>query len=179
MFPSMSRRDFVRASIGAGALAGVGSFAFLNRLPPAEAAQEQAGRRLAPVSEDLDPLVRMIEETPRERILQAAAERIQAGTGYQDLLAGVMLAGVRGIEPRPVGFKFHAVMAVHAAHMTAMAASDRDRWLPLFWALDYFKNSQARNAREGDWGMAPADETRLPPAHQAPPAFPGRDAELG
>jgi hypothetical protein len=43
--------------------------------------------------------------------------------------------------------------------------------LPIFWALDQFKSSQARNAQEGNWGMAPVDESSVPPAHQAKKAF--------
>src|SRR5258708_2547071 len=73
-----------------------------------------------------------------------------------------MLAGVRGIQPRPVGFKFHAVLVVNSAHLASLAAQDRDRWLPLFWAIDNFKSSQARNAQEGDWRMALVPEDRLP-----------------
>ena len=40
-----------------------------------------------------------------------------------------------------VGFKFHAVLVVNSAHLASQAASDRDRWLPLFWSLDNFKAS--------------------------------------
>src|SRR5204863_421832 len=79
---------------------------------------------------DIEPLVRFIEDTPRKDLIPGAAARIKAGTSYQDLLAAVFLAGVRGIQPRPVGFKFHAVMVVSSAHQASLAAEDRDRWLP-------------------------------------------------
>src|SRR5215467_10989046 len=102
----------------------------------------------------MEPLVRFIEDTPRDRLIEEAARRVRAGTPYQQLLAAVMLAGVRSIRPRPVGFQFHAVLVVNSAHLAALAAQDRDRWLPLFWALDNFKASQARNAQQGDWRMA-------------------------
>src|SRR5690606_28034399 len=46
-----------------------------------------------------------------------------------------------------------------------------DRWLPIFWALDYFKSSQERDVDEGDWTMAAVDESRLPPPHKARRAF--------
>jgi hypothetical protein len=77
------------------------------------------------------------------------------------------LAGVRSIKPRPVGFKFHAVLVVNSAHLASLAASDTDRWLPLFWALDNFKNSQAQNVREGGWVMPPVEESALPAPDQA------------
>src|SRR5438270_852020 len=74
---------------------------------------------------------------------------------------------LRGLKPRPVGFKFHAVLAVNSAHLASLAAQDRDRWLPLFWAIDNFKNSQAQNAQQGDWRMALIPNDRLPAPEQA------------
>ena len=74
----------------------------------------------------------------------AAPYWVQTGT----LTAPVLLAGVRNVQPRPVGFKFHAVLVVNSAHLASQASPDTDRWLPIFWALDYFKDAQARTARE-------------------------------
>ena len=46
-----------------------------------------------------------------------------------------------------------------AAASQALAAEDKDRWLPLFWALDNFKVSQATNQRQNaGWMMPPIDE---------------------
>src|SRR5207253_8224172 len=109
-----------------------------------------------------EPLARMREETPRARLIEVAAERIRGGTSYQQLLAALLLAGVRTIRPRPVGFQFHAVLVTNSAHLASLAAQDRDRWLPLFWAIDNFKASQARNAQEGDWRMTALANDRLP-----------------
>ena len=83
----------------------------------------------------------------------AIAELMRHGIGYQQLLAGLLLAGVRGIQPRPVGFKFHAVLVVNSAHLASLAMPDKERWLPLFWALDNFKGSQEANRQQGDWSM--------------------------
>ena len=72
------------------------------------------------------------------------------------VLAALLLAGVRNVQPRPsVGFKFHAVLVINSVHLAAMGSPEHDRWLPLFWALDYFKDSQARDVREGDWTLGP------------------------
>src|ERR1043165_7322129 len=155
-----NRREFLTRSAQLGALATIGDFAFLHHLPPLTAQDVQ--RALAPVHSDIEPLVRLIEDTPRNRLLEQVADRIRSGASYQQILAAVMLAGVRGIQPRPVGFKFHAVLVVNSAHLASLAAQDRDRWLPLFWAIDNFKSSQERNAREGDWRMAPIAVDRLP-----------------
>src|SRR5262249_45189206 len=83
----------------------------------------------------------------------------------------LMLAGVRSIKPRPVGFKFHPVLVVNSAHMASLASPEGDRWLPLFWALDNFKNSQAQNAREGGWVMPAVGESALPAPDQARSRF--------
>ena len=67
------------------------------------------------------------------------------------MLAALLLAGVRNVQPRPsVGFKFHAVLVVNSAHLASLASPDEHRWLPIFWALDHFKSSQARDVREGE-----------------------------
>jgi hypothetical protein len=78
-----------------------------------------------------------------------------------------MLAGVRNIQPRPVGFKFHAVLVVNSAHLASLDSPDSDRWLPIFWAVDQFKSSQAADIREGDWTLAPVEESKVPPSHKA------------
>jgi hypothetical protein len=168
------RRTFLRNMAEAGLLANLGGFAFLNQLPRLSAQEVRAARNIARVEPDIEPLVRLIEDTPHHQILQTVADRVRQGTSYQELLGAVMLAGVRGIQPRPVGFKFHAVLVVNSAHLASLAAHDRDRWLPLFWSIDNFKRSQERNRQEGDWRMAPVAEDRVPAAAHAERRF--RDA---
>src|SRR5262249_45042894 len=53
----------------------------------------------------------------------------------------------------------------------SLAASDNDRWLPLLWSVDYFKSSQERNKNEGDWRMAPVQQSRLPSSATARQRF--------
>src|SRR5262245_50644253 len=171
MFSPISRRRFVTASAGAGALATLGDFAFLSALPAPAAAPNAVRRRLVSLDREIEPLVQLIEDTPRQDLMAKITAEVHKGTSYEDLLSAVFLAGVRGIQPRPVGFKFHAVLVIHSAHQAALAAADRDRWLPLFWAIDNFKASQARNKVEGDWRMGPVEEARLPAAHQAKARF--------
>ncbi len=171
MFTPSHRRNFLKQTAGAGLLAAAGEYAFLQQLPALSAQEVRAARNMARVESDVEPLVRLIEDTPQNRLIEAAAERVRGGTSYQELLAAVMLAGVRGIQPRPVGFKFHAVLVINSAHLASLAAHDRDRWLPLFWAIDNFKRSQAANAQQGDWRMAPVEESRLPDAAHAGQRF--------
>jgi hypothetical protein len=171
MSTAVTRRAFVNRALQAGALAGLGDFLFLRGLPPLHA-RDIATPPVAQFCPDIEPLVRLIEETPRDRLLEAAAERIKAGTSYQQLLAALMLAGVRGIKPRPVGFQFHAVLVVNSAHLATLASTDKDRWLPLFWGLDNFKRSQAINKeRNAGWLMPAVEEAKVPPADKAKERF--------
>src|SRR5437879_10739350 len=167
MSSAWNRREFVTNAARAGVIAGLGDFAFLRGLPPVSADEVNRTRNMVRLSADIEPLVRLLEDTPRERLLDQVAERVRNGTSYQELLTAVMLAGVRGIQPRPVGFKFHAVLVINSAHLASQAMPDRERWLPLFWALDNFKGSQERNTREGNWVMAPVEDSKLPPGTQA------------
>jgi hypothetical protein len=167
----MKRRTFLKLAVGASALAGWGELAFLGRLRPVSAAEAKLPPRLVQLGSGIEPLVRLLEDTPSERVLEEVAARIKAGLPYRNLLAALLLAGVRDIQPRPVGFKFHAVLVVNSAHLASLASPDTDRWLPIFWAIDQFKRSQAANLREGGWALGPVDEAAVPPPHQARRAF--------
>ncbi|HQU46395.1 MAG TPA: hypothetical protein PK867_26545, partial [Pirellulales bacterium] len=133
---------------------------------------------VVPLSPDIGPLVRLLEETPRERLLEEVAGRIRGGTSYKEVLAALLLAGVRNVEPRPsVGFKFHAVLVVNSAHLASISSPPEHRWLPIFWALDYFKSAQAQDRRENeqrgkkDWTMGPVDESAVPDAAKSKAMF--------
>ncbi|MGE3779391.1 MAG: hypothetical protein AB7F89_19540, partial [Pirellulaceae bacterium] len=166
-----ARREFLQA-VGVGALAGCCDLGFLSQLQPVTAAEANLDPRAVRLRPEIEPMVRVIEETSREKVLEAVADRIRRGTSYQEVLAGLLLAGVRNVQPRPsVGFKFHAVLVVNSAHIASLASPDSDRWLPIFWAIDEFKASQARDVEEGNWTMGPVDEAALPPAHRARQAF--------
>jgi hypothetical protein len=173
MFGPLSRRNFVRSTLGAGALAGLGDFAFLRHLPAVSAAEAALPADAVQFSPEIEPLVRLIEDTPRNRLIDAAAEKVKAGASYQNLLAAALLAGVRNIQPRPVGFEFHCVLVIHSAHQAALAAPDRDRWLPVFWAIDNFKSSQAtkREKKKDNWVLPVIGDNRLPAAAQAKARF--------
>lgn len=167
-----SRRAFLRSAAGTGAVLSFGELAFLPRLRPVSAAESQLPPDSVRFQPEIEPLVRLLEETPREKVIEVFAGKIHSGTSYQQILAALLLAGVRNIQPRPsVGFKFHAVLVVNSAHLASLASPDTDRWLPIFWALDYFKSAQATDVREGDWTLAAVDESKLPPPHRARLAF--------
>ncbi len=120
---------------------------------------------------DIEPLVRLLETTSRDTLLEEIGGRIRRGLSYRDVLTALLLAGVRNVRPRPVGFKFHAVLVVNSAHLASIQSPDEHRWLPIFWALDYFKEAQSQNEREGDWTMSKLDEAKLPATSRAEAAF--------
>jgi hypothetical protein len=171
-FPS--RRNFLQRSL-TGAVA-CGSSAGLGLKLPAVTGQEASQSRTASGKHardtDIEPLVQLLEKTPREDLMERVAGSIHSGTSYQDVLAALQLAGVRNVSPRPsVGFKFHSVLVVNSAHLASMAAPDEDRWLPILWAIDYFKETQIAEQRSTGWKMEAVDETRLPSASRAHEVF--------
>ena len=167
-----SRRRFLAAATAGGAMAGLGEFGFLSSLPSVSADDAQPAPGAVQFRPEIEPLVRLLEESPREKVIEKFAERIRNGTSYREVLAALLLAGVRNIQPRPsVGFKFHAVLVVNSAHLASLSAPDSDRWLPILWAIDQFKSSQARDVREGNWTMSPVDEAAVPKPHKAEQAF--------
>jgi len=166
----MNRRSFL--GTGASALLGCGELAFLTGLRPVSAAEAQVDPAIVRFDPAIEPLVRVLEETPRDRLLEEVAARIRKGLTYRETLAALLLAGIRNVQPRPsVGFKFHAVLVVHSAHLIAQASPEADRWLPLLWALDQFKRSQATDVREGDWTMRAVNPKSVPQKAQAARAF--------
>src|SRR5215510_1719430 len=171
MYLLTSRRDFLKNTATAGALLGACDLAFLSQLPGVSREDARLDVKSVRFHPEIEPLVRLVEETPRERLWEEVAARIKRGLSYRELLAALLSAGVRNIQPRPVGFKCHAVLVVNSAHLASLASPDSDRWLPIFWALDYFKESQAADVREGDWAMGAVDESTMPGAPKARQAF--------
>ena len=131
----MQRRQFLRLT------SGLPCITLWPRLADASAGME------------LMPLVRLIEETPREALTGKVVKLIRSGLGRGALLQAIQLAGMRQIEPRPVGFKFHAVMMVDAVRRLAAGDGGINGWIPILWNLDYFKFSQLRNERQSGWQL--------------------------
>ena len=167
------RRRFLKGTAAVGAATVGGGFDWLGQLPHLDAAELCLPEEMVRFTDDIEPLVRMLEETPREQVLETVAQRVKQGrVSYRELLAALLLAGIRNVQPRPsVGFKFHAVLVVNSCHLASLASADADRWLPLFWGIDNFKSSQARDVNENDWTMAPVDEAKVPSGDKARQAF--------
>jgi hypothetical protein len=171
MSQSFTRRRFLQTTAAGGAVLGAGGLTFLSRLQPVTSDEAQLDPNVVRLQPEIEPLVRFLEDTPREKLLEEVAGRVRRGLTYREVLAALLLAGVRNVQPRPVGFKFHAVLVVNSAHLASLSSPDSERWLPIFWALDQFKAAQARDVQEGNWTMGAVKESSVPPAHKARLAF--------
>ncbi len=102
----------------------------------------------------LDELVALVRAMKRAELLDRALALHQNGVDWRDLLAAAFLAGIRDVEPRPVGFQFHCVMMTSSAYQIAARLPANERLAVALYNLDDFKQSQARDARGGeDWQL--------------------------
>ncbi|HEX6985462.1 MAG TPA: hypothetical protein VF170_08800, partial [Planctomycetaceae bacterium] len=83
----VTRRDVLRGGVAAGLAAGLGELGFLSGLAPVSAEDATLDPGKVKLDPSIEPVVRLIEETPRERLLEEVAARIKAGLSYQELLA--------------------------------------------------------------------------------------------
>ncbi len=167
MSDRLPRRQFLQSATALGLGAGLGPWEALRGITPATADGAKVVPEMVRYRPEIEPVVRWIEDTPREQVFEKAVAELKDGLSYRVLLAGLFLAGIRNIKPRPVGFKFHAVMVINSAHLLGQTSAVTERLLPLFWALDNFKSSQAADVREGDWALGRVDESHVPPPHRA------------
>ena len=118
-------------------------------------ADAQVTPAIAQFRPEIEPLVALLERTPRERCAEMLVEQLRRGVSYRQLMAALFLAGIRNVNPRPPGFALHCVFIIHSAHLLSLEAPADVRLLPLFYALDNFKAAQERDARNpaGDYTM--------------------------
>ncbi len=166
----IDRREFLMG-LGGNLVAGGAAWQALQNIVPAHADDAKVTPDIVQFRPEMEDTVRWIEQTPREQILQRAVEQLKKGLTYRQLIGGLFLAGIRNIKPRPVGFKFHAVMVINAAQQLALDAPQADRLIPFFWALDSFKSAQAQDVKEGDWTLGAVKESAVPSASQARQRF--------
>jgi hypothetical protein len=160
------RRDFLKSLTRLGALGTLGNANVFLGLSPLWAADAQVTPDVVRLSPEIEPLVRLIEETPREKCFEMMGEQLRRGCSYRQFLGALFLAGIRNVNPQPPGFKFHCVFVIHSAHQLSLDAPAGERLLPLLWALDNFKASQQRDESEGDFHLRPV-QGKLPSANQA------------
>jgi len=123
------------------------------------------GLGLAGAGAGLSPVVRVLEDSPRERLPGELVRLIRTGLSHEDLTTALFLATTRNVQPYPdVGFKYHSVMMLRSVFLTAQHAPPAERWLPAIWAADYFKDTQAQERASSGWQMS-----RRAPSNNANP----------
>ena len=167
-----SRRDFLRGVAGAGFWGATGGFNALLTFSPLSRAEDQITPDIVQLRPEIEPLVRLIEQTSREKCVDMLVGQLRRGVSYRQFLAALFLAGVRNVNPLPLGFGLHSVFVIHSAHLMSLDAPVGERLLPLFYALDYFKEAQAYDAQQrvGDFVMRPIT-SNVPPPERAPNEF--------
>jgi hypothetical protein len=85
---------------------------------------------------DLEPVVRLMEETPRERCVRVFVDELRRGLPYRRFLAASLFAGIRRARSH------HEVYKIHAVHQVALDVRTEERLLPLFWGLNGYKQRQ-------------------------------------
>jgi hypothetical protein len=152
-----TRRRFLQTATGAAALglADLSALRLLGAEPPAK------GPLMIQFSPDIEPLVRLIEETPRKKCITIFCERLRGGLPYRQFLSAIFLAAVRKQDSH------HNVYLIHSAHQVSLDLRPEERILPLFWAMDHYKWQQEKYPT----AMLPPLSATLPPAEKALPEF--------
>src|SRR5262245_9189449 len=152
-----TRRRFLQTVAGTASLCladgqALGSLAAFGAEPPPEKV------RFGP---DLEPVVRLIEETPREQCVRVFVAELRRGVPYRRFLAASLYASIRRTHSH------HEVYKIHAVHQVGMDVRAEERLLPLFWALNGYKQ------RQEDFPLEAMTELRgpLPPEEKAAGEF--------
>jgi hypothetical protein len=165
-----SRRRFLKATAAGSCLFGLENLGALLQLGVACAGEPPAEIDRVRFSPEIEPLVRLIEQTEREKCIEVLVAQLRRGVSYRQFLAALFLAGIREVNPRPCSSKLHCVFVIHAAHLMSLDAPVGEHLLPLFYALDYFKIAQGEDAIRGDFVMRPLRDN-LPPPERAHEEF--------
>jgi hypothetical protein len=148
----LRRRDLLRGStalVGAGALAttGCGPTFASSVTPPAE----------------LAATIEWIEQTPRGRIFEVAAQKLGEGLTTRELLAALLVASARSLPLKPLGLWLHPFFVLRSVEQMALDATFEDRLVPYLFALDMFKNGQGETEGSSDDRLGTLDESAVPP----------------
>ena len=114
---------------------------------------------LSATDRSVEGLLKWLEESRRDHLPGDLVPMIRTGIRYEHLLAALCLAAVRNVQPYPdVGYKYHSVMVLRSIQLTTAQLPSADKWLPIVWAVDYFKDTQAQERAASGWQL-PAKPT--------------------
>src|SRR5262245_38271892 len=166
MARQQTRRHFLQTAATAGAAFGLGNFAALCPLGPANADEAKVTPDLVRFGPEIEPVVRLIEETPEDKCVAAVVEQLRKGLPYRQLLAALYLAAIRAARWHGDGIHGydHSAYVVHSAYQLSLDLPAGEQLLPAFYALSGFKGGQkAYPNKKG----TPALTGKLPAAEKA------------
>lgn len=135
------RRDFLKTSALSASVAGLGGLAALSEFAPHSRAEMKLKPEDVRLRPDIAPLVKLIETTPREKLVGVMISQLKKGMSYRDFLTSLILAAARmAVSP-------HHVFMIHAAQEMSLDMRREERLLPLFWALDTVPHSRGEGTR--------------------------------
>lgn len=172
-----TRRQFLQSTAVVGAALGASDLAAFAELSPVTPAETRVTPDIVRYSPDIEPLVRLMEDTPIEKCPEMLTEQLRLGKSYRQLLAGLFLAALRG--PSSIA---HSVFVIHSAHEMSLDARVEERLLPLFWALNNYKywynwHAQNPNRLSPFKGALPSAEAAETEFHAAMRQADGTKAE--
>ena len=129
---STTRRRFLKATASMATMC-LANRPELSSLIAFGGEQPPARLRFGP---DIEPIVRLLEETPRDQCVRVFVGELRRGLPYRRFLAASLFAGIRRARSH------HEVYKVHAVHQVSMDVGADERLLPLFWALNGYKQRQ-------------------------------------
>lgn len=142
MLRKSTRRQFLQTAAG-GAVLGTGDLKGLLPLSPATAAEAKVTPDLVRFCPEVEPIVRLIEDTPQEKCIAMMIEQLRKGLPYRYFLAALYLSAIRAAKWHggPHGFD-HIAYVVHSVQQLSLDLPVAERLLPAFWALNGFKVTQ-------------------------------------
>ena len=166
MARQQTRRRFLQTAATAGAAFGLGHFAALWALGPANADEAKVTPDLVRFGPEMEPVVRLIEQTPDDKVVAVMVEQLKNGLPYRHFLAALYLAAIRAARWHGDGIHGydHSAYVVHSAYQLSLDLPASEQLLPAFYALLGFKGGQ--KAYPGKKGT-PALRGKVPAAEKA------------
>lgn len=133
-----TRRKFLQSMAGATSLglADLSPFRELGELVAIGAEPTVAVSEKVRFGPDIEPIVQLIEETPRAACIPVLIEQLRQGLPFSRFLAAVFMTMVRKQNSG------HDVYMMHAVHRVSHRLRPEEKLLPLFWAVDLYKLHQ-------------------------------------
>src|SRR5262249_42173295 len=146
-----TRRRFLHAAATSGAMLGLGDLSAFQHLACADEPKTKGRDWQVRYGADIEPIVRLIEETPATKCAEVMLAQLRRGLSYRDFMTGLFLAGLR--NGGDMGY-YHCIYMIHSANQLSLDAPVGERMLAMFGCLGLFKYWQERRSTEpGHFGM--------------------------